>query len=279
MFEEKKFRKTHPYSILRHLKISILLILLSMLQQILFHPQNILEIIGSLGINAFYVMAILFYYLSTYGNLKYYVDERSIYIREGVFIHRMYRIPKKKICTIVFYRDIISSLFGAEKISIDTPSGSYKKFDMESYLEVYEKDLESANNEIVISSPSLWNNKIERLLEIVRDKQLSGLSVIVITSHPDASLYESSDKRMQMMEMMRAAGIHVYHTDDQCEHFAIIDRSTVWYGSLNFLGKEDIEDNLMRVNSSEIAAELLERTFGDSSEFQNWNQFKQKLQV
>ena len=134
MFEEKKFRKTHPYSVLRHLKISILLILLSMLQQILFHPQNILEIIGSLGINAFYVMAILFYYLSTYGNLKYYVDERSIYIREGVFIHRMYRIPKKKICTIVFYRDIISSLFGAEKISIDTPSGSYKKFDMESYF-------------------------------------------------------------------------------------------------------------------------------------------------
>ena len=54
----------------------------------------------------------------------------------------------------------------------------------------------------MISSPSLWNNKIERLLEIVRDKQLSGLSVIVITSHPDASLYESSDKRMQMMEMM-----------------------------------------------------------------------------
>lgn len=167
---------------------------------------------------------------------------------------------------------------------LSTVNGDYEKnhnaiFDMESYLEVYEKDLESANNEIVISSPSLWNNKIERLLEIVREKQLSGLSVIVITSHPDASLYENSDKRMQMMEMMRAAGIHVYHTDDQCEHFAIIDRSTVWYGSLNFLGKEDIEDNLMRVNSSEIAAELLERTFGDTSEFQNWNQFKQKIQV
>ena len=88
---------------------------------------------------------------------------------------------------------------------LSTVNGDYEKnhnaiFDMESYLEVYEKDLESANNEIVISSPSLWNNKIERLLEIVRDKQLSGLSVIVITSHPDASLYESSDKRMQMME-------------------------------------------------------------------------------
>ena len=41
------------------------------------------------------------------------------------------------------------------------------------------------------------------------------------------------------------------------------------------MGKEDIEDNLMRVNSSEIAAELLERSFGDTSEYQNWKQFRQ----
>ncbi len=181
MFEEKKFRKTHPYSILRHLKISILLILLSMLQQILFHPQNILEIIGSLGINAFYVMAILFYYLSTYGNLKYYVDERSIYIREGVFIHRMYRIPKKKICTIVFYRDIISSLFGAEKISIDTPSGSYKKFDMESYFsrrnarKIREKLCEQETGQTfhrsrtagILMMSAFWSNPVTGLIFII----------------------------------------------------------------------------------------------------------------
>ncbi len=35
-----------------------------------------------------------------------------------------------------------------------------------------------------------------------------------------------------------------------------------WYGSMNFLGKEDSEDNLIRVCSKEIAAELLELTFG-----------------
>lgn len=163
---------------------------------------------------------------------------------------------------------------------LSTLHGDYEKnhnaiYDMESYLEVYENDLKSARKEIVISSPSLRYGKIERLIELVRDNQLSGVSIVVITWHPDTYPYENGDNRMRLMESMRTAGIHVYYTDDQCEHFAIIDRSTVWYGSLNFLGKEDIEDNLMRVNSSEIAAELLERSFGDTSEYQNWKQFRQ----
>lgn len=44
--------------------------------------------------------------------------------------------------------------------------------------------------------------------------------------------------------------------------YCIVDREVVWYGSMNFLGKEDSEDNPMRVCSKEIAAELLELTFG-----------------
>ena len=50
--------------------------------------------------------------------------------------------------------------------------------------------------------------------------------------------------------------------EDYCQHYCIIDKEIVWYGSMNFLGKEDSEDNLMRVSSKEIASELLELTFG-----------------
>lgn len=37
----------------------------------------------------------------------------------------------------------------------------------------------------------------------------------------------------------------------------------VWYGSMNFLGKEDVEDNLMRIADGKIASELLELTYGN----------------
>ncbi len=42
-----------------------------------------------------------------------------------------------------------------------------------------------------------------------------------------------------MMEMIQADGNHVCHTDNQCEHSAIIDCSTVW------CGKDKREDNLL----------------------------------
>lgn len=51
----------------------------------------------------------------------------------------------------------------------------------------------------------------------------------------------------------------------------MIDNGIVWYGSVNLLSKEDVEDNIMRVQSREIAAELLEIGFGDKKpEMEKW---------
>ena len=68
---------------------------------------------------------------------------------------------------------------------------------------------------------------------------------------------------------------HVWHFNielvEQCyERYAVIDNNIVWYGSVNLLSKEDIEDNIMRVESKEIAAELLETTFGQNIEMEKW---------
>ena len=51
------------------------------------------------------------------------------------------------------------------------------------------------------------------------------------------------------------ATIHIY-----------IVKEIVWYGSMNLLSKADVEDNLMRVVSKDIAAELLEMTFRGAKE-------------
>jgi superfamily II DNA or RNA helicase len=46
--------------------------------------------------------------------------------------------------------------------------------------------------------------------------------------------------------------------NEVAEHFAVIDDELVWHGGMNLLGREDAWDNLMRVKSFQIAAELLE---------------------
>ena len=75
---------------------------------------------------------------------------------------------------------------------------------------------------------------------------------------------------MELLERLRKAGFEIRLAEESCEHYAVIDDEIVWYGSVNLLSKEDIEDNLMRVCSKEIAAELLEMTFGVQVKLPEW---------
>ncbi len=143
-------------------------------------------------------------------------------------------------------------------------------FDIETYAEIYWKDLEEAREEVIISSPRLNNQKVNRIISVLERRQESGLKVTIVTWHPDAYMYGRDDVRMELMERLRKAGFEIRLMEDSCEHYAVIDHEIVWYGSMNLLSKEDAEDNLMRVCSKEIAAELLEMTFGAEHIMQKW---------
>lgn len=65
---------------------------------------------------------------------------------------------------------------------------------------------------------------------------------------------------------MQLAGMHVILREEVIEHFAIIDDELVWHGGMNLLGKEDAWDNLMRIKSPQVAAELLEIALVDKLE-------------
>lgn len=43
--------------------------------------------------------------------------------------------------------------------------------------------------------------------------------------------------------------------------FAVIDQEVVWYGNINLLAKDKVDDSIMRVRSKGIAGELMEITF------------------
>ena len=143
-------------------------------------------------------------------------------------------------------------------------------FDIDNYSDTYWKDLEEANESVIISSPRLNNEKVNRVISRLAKRQELGIRVTIVTWHPDYYKYGRDDVRMELLERLRNAGFEINLVDENCEHYAIIDKEIVWYGSVNLLSKEDAEDNLMRVSSKEIAAELLELTFGDKKSIQVW---------
>ena len=134
-------------------------------------------------------------------------------------------------------------------------------YDIENYAETYWKDLEEANSAVVVSSPRLNNQKVDRIINMLGKRRELGVKVTIVTWHPDAYKYGKDDVRMELMERLRKAGFEIRLVEETCEHYAVIDNEIVWYGSVNLLSKEDAEDNLMRVCSKDIAAELLETTF------------------
>ncbi len=181
MKKDDKFKKTHPYSFIRNLRVSVVLVVLSFLQQFLFKPQSIVEIIGSLGINALYVFAVLFYYSSSYGNYKYRLEKQGVHIKKGVFMWKDYILPYDRIYTVVFYKNLISSLFGAEKISVDTPGGFRKNYDISEYFsrktairikKLYKrgrtlKHIYSSRIISIILMSAFWSNPVTGIVFIV----------------------------------------------------------------------------------------------------------------
>lgn len=136
-------------------------------------------------------------------------------------------------------------------------------FDIDNYADVYQNDLLTAEKEIIISSPAISGKKVYEMIQLLREKQEVGINIVIVTWKPDCYGYGDSAYWQELQEQMRKAGFELNLVEDYCEHYCIIDHQVVWYGSMNFLGKEDAEDNLMRIADSKIANELLEMTFGN----------------
>ncbi|MDD2218178.1 MAG: phospholipase D-like domain-containing protein, partial [Eubacteriales bacterium] len=142
--------------------------------------------------------------------------------------------------------------------------------DSDTYTPIYELDLKEASGNIVISSPTLEKRKVMRMLQILKERQEAGVKVTIVTWHPDAYMYGREEHRIELMEALRDAGFHIELVADNCERYAVIDNEIVWYGSMNLLSKDDVEDNIMRVVSKRIAAELMEITFKKRNDLQSF---------
>lgn len=135
-------------------------------------------------------------------------------------------------------------------------------FDIDSYEKVYEKDLLEANKEIIISSPGLNHAKVDAFVKLIKHRQEDGVKLTVITLNPEGYPEEKIEDTKRLVEILKYCGVKIKLQKHMHEHFAIIDEEIVWYGSMNFLSRAKVDDNLMRVKSKDVAQELLEISFG-----------------
>ena len=131
---DKLYRRTHLCTLFSHLKISAVLILIPVVQEILYTPQNLFEIISTLSANTLYALALIIFSIYYYRSYMYRITHDAIEIKKGLLIKQRYSVPFDRIYTINIYKNIFSLPFGAHKLSFDTPSGSSRHYDISAYF-------------------------------------------------------------------------------------------------------------------------------------------------
>ena len=159
------------------------------------------------------------------------------------------------------YKQIGYELSSGLKTDKQTANAIY---DGDNYREIFHKDLFDANKNIIISSPAISGQKVYELINMLKKKEEAGVQITVVTWTPDSYGFGDAAYWMQLHEDMRKAGFYIKTEEEYCDRFAVIDQEVVWYGNINLLAKDKIDDSIMRVMSKDIACELMEITFGDS---------------
>ena len=182
--------------------------------------------------------------------------EVIIYDYVDIHIKMLERMYHKRINAYKKIGYEICSSITKEKESINSI------FDAKTFRDIYENDLSSANNSIIITSPGLNNSQVNKTIRLTEASQYNGVQMTVLT----LPAHDYPDDRIKITEKLisklKSSGIYVKEVRNLHEHFAIIDREVVWYGSINLLSRTKEEDNMIRIHNKELSEELLEYYFG-----------------
>ena len=123
-------------------------------------------------------------------------------------------------------------------------------YDGQTFSEPFRQDLLGSKRSIVISCRKIKYKYTPRILSMLRELMSNGIEVVVWVKEPG-----HSEKELQEY------GIEVVCNENLSLQCAIIDKSIVWYGSINFFGYNPEENNVMRIADTSIANELLNIIF------------------
>ncbi|MGM9699391.1 MAG: TOTE conflict system archaeo-eukaryotic primase domain-containing protein [Prevotella sp.] len=124
-------------------------------------------------------------------------------------------------------------------------------YDGHTFSGPFHQDLLAAKQSIVISCQKIKFKYAPRLLYLLRELMANGIEIVVRVKEQGYSDQE-----------LVAYGIEVRYDENLSVQGTIIDKSTVWYGSINFFGYNTEDNNVIRIVDSSIANELLDVIYG-----------------
>ncbi|MCG0164953.1 DEAD/DEAH box helicase family protein, partial [Phocaeicola vulgatus] len=122
------------------------------------------------------------------------------------------------------------------------------------FCQPFIKELKASRQSIVISSPKLYHMERNKFVNILKELQRDGIEVAILT------LTENGQS-----DYLRRQGLFVKIVPELSLCSCIMDKSSVWYGSINILGYPTEEDNIIRIKDIRLAEEFLDVIYNNGN--------------
>jgi superfamily II DNA or RNA helicase len=130
-------------------------------------------------------------------------------------------------------------------------------FNKDNFLPVFNQDVLAAKREIVIVSPFVRKRRVHQMTQQLKIQTHKNVRAIVVT-RPKEDFAEKDHKSLQnTLHLLTSNGVAIVQKSNIHQKFAIMDQKIVWYGSINLLSYGNAQESMMRIESFNIANELL----------------------
>jgi superfamily II DNA or RNA helicase len=130
-------------------------------------------------------------------------------------------------------------------------------FDKSNFLLVYSNDIVTAEREILIVSPFITRRRTLQMMPHLKAAILNKIRVIVVTRRIEDFKEKDKIAFKETLDLLENAGVSIVFRSNIHQKFAVIDQKLVWYGSINLLSFGNAEESIMRLESTNLANELI----------------------
>jgi len=134
---------------------------------------------------------------------------------------------------------------------------SSKLFDQNSFYQAFTNDLRRAKKEVIIESPFITAKRMTIMFPLIKGLKKRGVKVIVNTKPTDEHEFGYRIQAERAITELQGIGVIVLFTNGHHRKLAMIDRHTIWEGSLNILSHNDSCEVMRRTCSDQLAKQMI----------------------
>jgi HKD family nuclease len=127
----------------------------------------------------------------------------------------------------------------------------------DNFLPVFNQDISATKKEIMIVSPFIRLRRTAQMINHLKIALGKNTRVIVVTRPLEDFRPEDRPAMLKSLDLLKNTAIRIVYRSNIHQKFAVMDQKTIWYGSINLLSYGNEQESIMRIESHNIANELI----------------------